>query len=312
MAVLYQEDDGRLVKCPHCSYDLDWINVLREGYQLGHRCPWAVEIKEGHFAPCVLPIHHEQSCIGEVVRPKYTRKYGHVRIYTDGGCRAGVGGWGWYKPTTQASDKGGAFNTTNQRMELTAVIEAVDSYLEAKELTIVSDSAYVVNAMQNRWYEKWIADGWVGSKGQPIANRDLWEKLLGLLKENPNVRLEKVKGHSGDPGNDEADRLATAGRKKQEAEYLRIAKRVNDLRELLHVHSLLYLYYDGCGADDDTWNGWSKELTELHKKHPELCEQGYLPEYFRAWRASLWTHLPRGGMAEEQAKRIASQKKQVM
>jgi ribonuclease HI len=132
-----------------------------------------------------------------------------VRIYTDGGYRESTGSWAWFDPVSKKHDSGIDEQTTNQRMELMAACEAIDTFLDEPNLTIVSDSAYLVNTMSNRWYERWQKNGWVNSKGEAVANQDLWERLIAFLKENPDVRFEKVKGHSGDPGNEAADRLAT-------------------------------------------------------------------------------------------------------
>ena len=101
-------------------------------------------------------------------------------VYTDGACRGnpGPGGWAWVVPDEQ-SDSGGAPQTTNQRMELTAVLEAVRS-LEGP-LEVFSDSTYVVNCFRDRWWEGWIRRGWRNSQKKPVANRDLWEPLVELV-----------------------------------------------------------------------------------------------------------------------------------
>jgi ribonuclease HI len=145
-------------------------------------------------------------------KTNYSKPGGPVRVYTDGGYRGGIGGWGWWNATTEESDYGSvAAPTTNQRMELQAAIEAIDSHLDDEELVIVSDSAYLINCMNHRWYDTWMANRWRNVRGEPIANADLWRALMAFLKENPKIRFEKVKGHSGDIGNDHADRLATKG-----------------------------------------------------------------------------------------------------
>ncbi|MCY3578042.1 MAG: ribonuclease HI [bacterium] len=128
-------------------------------------------------------------------------------VYTDGACRGnpGPGGWGWVVPEGQW-DSGGSPQTTNQRMELTAVLEAVRS-LEGP-LKVFSDSTYVVNCFRDRWWEGWIRRGWRNSQKKPVANRDLWEPLIELVLAR-EVDFVWVKGHAGDRWNDEADRLAT-------------------------------------------------------------------------------------------------------
>ncbi len=96
--------------------------------------------------------------------------------------------------------------TTNQRMELTAALEAVKTFQE--EILIVSDSTYVVNCFRDKWWEGWLRRGWVNSAKKPIKNRDLWEPLIENYCERDNISFRWVKGHSGDRWNDEADRLA--------------------------------------------------------------------------------------------------------
>lgn len=131
-----------------------------------------------------------------------------MRIYTDGSCRKQVGGWGWWNENTHESDHGFSRGTTNQRMELQAALEAIDSHLDAKEIVIISDSAYLVNCFKQKWYEHWEKNKWRGNSGKPIANRDIWEKLFALVREHGNVQFVWVKAHNGDHGNEKADRLA--------------------------------------------------------------------------------------------------------
>ena len=128
-------------------------------------------------------------------------------VYTDGACSGnpGPGGWAWAAiggDFQSGSDK----QTTNQRMELLATLEAVRSHEVALE--IVSDSTYVVNCFKDRWWQGWLKRGWVNSKNQPVANRDLWEPLIELVRARGNVKFRWVKGHSGDPMNDFVDALA--------------------------------------------------------------------------------------------------------
>ncbi|MEL6984302.1 MAG: ribonuclease H, partial [Actinomycetota bacterium] len=131
-------------------------------------------------------------------------------VFTDGACSGnpGPGGWAWAtKDGRQAS--GGEPNTTNQRMELRAVLEAL---LALRGPVVVhSDSTYVVNCFNERWYEGWKAKGWKNSQRKPVANRDLWEPLIDLyLMRAEEVSFVWVKGHSGDPMNDHVDQLAVA------------------------------------------------------------------------------------------------------
>ena len=136
-------------------------------------------------------------------------------VYTDGSClgNPGPGGWAWAVP-------GGAYasgadpRTTNQRMEVTAVLEALRELLPGAGpagLHVVSDSTYVVNCFRQRWWQGWHRRNWKNSQGKPVANRDLWGPLLDLaLDPAAEVRFSWVKGHSGDPWNDRVDELATA------------------------------------------------------------------------------------------------------
>jgi ribonuclease HI len=134
--------------------------------------------------------------------------------YTDGACRGnpGPGGWAWVRPDG-AWASGAAKSTTNQRMEITAAYEAVRA--ARGPIEIVSDSTYVVNCFRDRWWEGWLRRGWVNSKKQPIANRDLWEPFVELVNERGDVTFRWVKGHNGDPLNDLADRLAVAAALEQ-------------------------------------------------------------------------------------------------
>ena len=137
---------------------------------------------------------------------------GALEVWTDGACSGnpGPGGWAWAtKDGRQAS--GGEPATTNQRMEIRAALEAV-SALEGP-LVVVSDSTYVVNCFRDGWWRGWLSRGWVNSAKKPVANRDLWEPLVTLVRERGDVTFRWVKGHSGDPMNDLVDRLAVdAGR----------------------------------------------------------------------------------------------------
>jgi ribonuclease HI len=138
-----------------------------------------------------------------------------VVVYTDGACSGnpGPGGWGWaVAPEGTPCGSGGEDHTTNQRMELLAVLEALRSLgvgSEAGPVEVVSDSTYVVNCFRDGWWVNWRRNGWKNAKKQPVANADLWEPLVELV-ESGNVRFSWVKGHSGDRMNDLVDRLAVA------------------------------------------------------------------------------------------------------
>ncbi|MHA1584653.1 MAG: ribonuclease H family protein [Promethearchaeota archaeon] len=147
-------------------------------------------------------------------------------LYTDGACagnqfQENLGGWGVVILQKSADQKepqilnelsGAARNTTNNRMELFAVIEGL-KYIKEKfapidsKVKIYSDSAYIVNCFKQKWYVKWQKNGWKNSKGQDVLNKDLWKKLL-LFVQDVLVEFHKVKGHVGDKYNERADYLA--------------------------------------------------------------------------------------------------------
>ena len=129
-------------------------------------------------------------------------------VYTDGACRGnpGPGGWAWVV-ADGPYESGAEDDTTNQRMEITAACEAVSALRGPIE--VVSDSTYVVKTFNDRWWEGWIERGWRNAKKQPVANRDLWEPFVDLVRDRGDVTFRWVKGHGGDPWNDVADALAT-------------------------------------------------------------------------------------------------------
>jgi ribonuclease HI len=138
------------------------------------------------------------------------------RIHTDGSCRGnpGPGGWAWASGVEEFAS-GAAAHTTNQRMEVLAVIEALREHPEGA-VEIVSDSNYVVKCFHDKWYAGWLRRNWKNSKGEPVANRDLWEALIPLVLEGGrDVTFSWVKGHSGDRMNDFVDELATAAADSQ-------------------------------------------------------------------------------------------------
>lgn len=132
--------------------------------------------------------------------------------YTDGACAnnqaAGgqPGGWG-VAFLDGRTYSGGDSSTTNNRMELTAAIEALKNTPVGSTVEIFSDSAYLINAFQQKWIPNWIKRNWINSQGKPVENQDLWKRLIKLEQER-NVVWQKVKGHSGDKYNELADKLA--------------------------------------------------------------------------------------------------------
>ncbi len=135
----------------------------------------------------------------------------HVDIFTDGACSGnpGPGGWGAVLRYNGASKElsGGQAQTTNNRMELTAVIEALSALKEPCDVTLTTDSRYVCDAINNGWARSWRARGWVKADKKPALNADLFEQLLKLC-ETHTVRFVWVKGHAGHPENERCDRLA--------------------------------------------------------------------------------------------------------
>ena len=136
-----------------------------------------------------------------------------VVVYTDGACRGnpGPGGWGvWRKSGEHEKEMfGGEALTTNNRMELTAPIEALVSLKRPCKVTIYTDSQYVRQGITT-WIHGWKARGWLTADKKPVKNVELWQRL-DTLNASHDVTWRWVKGHSGDPGNERADRLANRG-----------------------------------------------------------------------------------------------------
>ncbi len=134
-----------------------------------------------------------------------------VTIYTDGACSGnpGPGGWGAILEYMghEKELSGGEQNTTNNRMELTAVIKALQALKEPCTVELYSDSKYVLDALQKGWAVSWRKKGWIKSDKKPALNPDLWETLLNLV-EMHDVRCHWVKGHAANPKNNRCDELA--------------------------------------------------------------------------------------------------------
>ena len=135
-----------------------------------------------------------------------------VTIYTDGACSGnpGPGGWGamlMYKDKT-LEISGYEAHTTNNRMELLAPIQALSRLREPCEVSVYSDSAYLVNAFRQNWLVNWQRHNWLKSDKKPVENQDLWKELLRLC-ETHNIHWIKVKGHADNPYNNRCDELAT-------------------------------------------------------------------------------------------------------
>lgn len=140
-----------------------------------------------------------------------------VEIYTDGACSGnpGPGGWGAvliYNNNTKELS-GGNKNTTNNRMELTGVIEALKALKEPCNVTLTTDSKYVCDAINKEWVYSWKNNNWRKADKKPALNIDLWEELLSLL-DTHNVEFIWVKGHNGHKYNERCDQLAVNEYKK--------------------------------------------------------------------------------------------------
>ncbi len=134
-----------------------------------------------------------------------------VIIYTDGACSGnpGPGGWGsilMYQENRKEIS-GGRKDTTNNVMELTAVIEALKLLKFKCKVRVYSDSAYVVNAFNQKWIYGWMKNGWKNASKEPVKNKELWEELYGLTKSH-DVTFIKVKGHSDNEYNNRCDEMA--------------------------------------------------------------------------------------------------------
>ena len=135
-----------------------------------------------------------------------------VIIYTDGACSGnpGPGGWGailMYKEK-KLEISGYEAHTTNNRMELMAPIQALSRLKEPCEVSVYSDSAYLVNAFEKRWLAGWQRHNWLKSDKKPVENQDLWQELLKLAGTH-RIKWIKVKGHADNPYNNRCDELAT-------------------------------------------------------------------------------------------------------
>ncbi|MDR1563424.1 MAG: ribonuclease HI [Oscillospiraceae bacterium] len=134
-----------------------------------------------------------------------------IEIFTDGSCSQNPGPGGWGAVLRYGGHEkelsGGCGETTNNRMELTAVIEALKCLKEPCSVTLTTDSQYIVNAVSKGWAKAWQAKNWRKGDGKPALNPDLWAELLDLLTKH-NVSFNWVRGHNGHPENERCDSLA--------------------------------------------------------------------------------------------------------
>ena len=134
-----------------------------------------------------------------------------VKLFSDGACSGNPGPGGWASILRYGSYEkeicGGDKATTNNRMELTAVIEGLKLLKEPCEVIVTSDSTYVVNAITKGWLWNWERKGWVKAENKPVPNADLWQILIPLLKTH-KTKFAWIRGHSGFPENERCDQLA--------------------------------------------------------------------------------------------------------
>lgn len=139
-----------------------------------------------------------------------------VVVYTDGACSGNPGAGGWAAVLQYGEHvkeiSGGEAHTTNQRMELTAAVQALETLKRPCRVRVHSDSAYLINAFRQRWFDRWLRNGWRNAKGEPVENQDLWERLLELADKH-RIEWVKVKGHSDVELNNRCDELARAAAK---------------------------------------------------------------------------------------------------
>ncbi|MGF1473390.1 MAG: ribonuclease H [Rubrobacteraceae bacterium] len=158
-----------------------------------------------------------------MIRLRQDRREPEAHAYTDGASMGyrGPGGYGvvvsWDGETREI--RGGEQDTTNQRMEVTAACVALETIRPGHVVTVYSDSSYLVNCMRRGWHETWRDNGWLNNLGEPVANRDLWERLLKAAGRHRQVHWKKVKGHQKGEGphkagNDRADELAVLAKKE--------------------------------------------------------------------------------------------------
>ena len=175
----------------------------------------AIELEIRTVAPSSVALRAPASPQGEALVKEQVMKT--VTIYTDGACSGnpGPGGWGAILMYGQHKKElsGGEGHTTNNRMELTGVITALEALKEPCIVELYSDSKYVIDALEKGWAKGWQAKGWIKSDKKPALNPDLWQRLLELCDYH-KVNLHWVKGHAENPYNNRCDELAVAQSQK--------------------------------------------------------------------------------------------------
>lgn len=162
-----------------------------------------------------LPESQQMKLFDNTPRVKITG--GRVEIYTDGSCLQNPGPGGWaaviIKDGEEREISGGEKLTTNNRMELLAVINALRSIPDGCDVTVMSDSQYITNAFNEGWVTKWEKQNWMRNKKDPVVNPDLWKDLVALTKKH-KVKFVWIKGHAGHPYNERCDKLAVKEAKR--------------------------------------------------------------------------------------------------
>ncbi len=149
--------------------------------------------------------------MGESFKMIEEKKLPEITIYTDGACLGNPGPGGWAAIIKGEKEYkeiwGGEKNTTNNRMELTAIIEALKTLKSSHNVKLITDSKYIYNAITQKWLERWQKNNWISSSKKKVKNRDLWEKISELFKKH-NITIEWIPAHKGIKENERCDRLA--------------------------------------------------------------------------------------------------------
>jgi ribonuclease HI len=157
---------------------------------------------------------------GERREPGNLAELPRVRVFCDGGCKPNPGRGGWAAilrcdaPVLEKELSGGEPQTTNNRMELTAVVRALEALKRPCRVVVTTDSEYVANAFRQGWLASWKRRGWRLASKKPVLNQDLWRTLDELVSRH-QVKWEWVAGHSGHPENERCDELATRARERE-------------------------------------------------------------------------------------------------
>ena len=182
---------------------IDWLMFLNERYSFKFKIK--SEIDRYNLKEEMKPIQQQSIDVSKTGD-------NNVTIYTDGACSGnpGAGGWGaiLFHGAHKKEISGFEQNTTNNRMEITAVIRALEMLKAPCNVELYSDSAYVVNAINLGWLENWKEKGWIGSDKKPVKNIEYWKRLDELMQTH-KVNFNKVKGHADNEFNNRCDELAT-------------------------------------------------------------------------------------------------------